>query len=420
MLTSYRLLLALLPSLAAAAPGTDRAAIPPAHIEVLPVFFVPTDQPKPTDNESARLQRHLEWSRRRYRELLGGQDTFTIASGKPRVLRAERPLAYYRQQQPEAFGGQVAAELLREFQCTRYNCPYVFVTVVMNPRDDFPNGGGRPLNGGYNTGGGIILLSSFNLDRIPYFQSTLQHELGHSFGLPHVDVYGYSMKSGDSIMSYNPAHHTKGFTDSSMPGKFIPEDLRGLALNRRALPNFRYDAARDMPAGYQIAKRIVPLGTLPIPGQPVVLVTTDSGETFNSKVGNAVQNMILPSKKTDSITYDGKWMWSSGKTSTGWVSVQVEFPYPIELTRLGVHSQHSGQYHAAQAVRVSVAEPNGFTPVTTASLKSVDATVTLKPTVGQKWRFEFRAGSSGMVVLRGLEFFSGDDEIFPPLVPLER
>jgi hypothetical protein len=288
---------------------------------------------------------------------------------------------------------------------------------MMNPKDDFPSGGGRPLNGGYNTGGGIILLSSFALDKIPNFQSTLQHELGHSFGLPHVDVYGYSMKTNDSIMSYNRGHHTSGFTSSTTPGKMIPEDLRGLALNRRAFPNLRFDARRDVPSGYKIAERIVPLGPMTIPDHPLPRVTTDSGETYGSKVTNIVQGVILPSKRTGGVTFDSKWMWQSAPTRTGWVAVEITFPYQVELTRVGVHSQHSGQYHAARALRVSVEGENGLKRVGTEDLKSADAMVQLRAAVGQKWRFEFRAGPSGTVVLRGLQFFSGDGELFPPLVP---
>ncbi len=97
----------------------------------------------------------------------------------------------------------------------------------MNPNDGWPAGGGRPFNGGFNTGGGIVIMSSNGLDRAPNFQSTLQHELGHAFGLPHVDVYGYDMQTNMSMMSYNPSHHTNGFEPSATPGRFIPEDRAG-------------------------------------------------------------------------------------------------------------------------------------------------------------------------------------------------
>ncbi len=394
--------------------------VPPRSVKVLPIFFVPKGQPGPTDEQAKKLLRHLDWSQSRYRDLLGNQCTFAIAEGKPHVYQAERELAFYRAE-PEGGAPQMVGEMLRDLNINRYNCPYVLLLLVMNPKDDFPVGGGRPLNGGVNTGGGVIQLSSFALDRIPNFQSTLQHELGHAFGLPHVDAYGYDMASNDSIMAYNRKHHTKEFTPSETPGKLIAEDLRALALNQRVFPKLRFDPTKDMPSGYSLAGRIVPLGPMKIPGLPDgIKVTTDSGEEFNSKVSNIVQGQILPSKKIGAVTYDAKAMWHSAKSTTGWVSVKITFPYEVELTRLAVHSQHSGDYHAAQAVRVSVQDSERrFQAVAKAGLKSIDEMVNLPKTKGRVWQFEFQAGESGFVVLRGLQFFFGDDELFPPLVPYQ-
>lgn len=414
-------LLAALPAFAAGGVTRGQEAVtPPREVKVLPVFFVPAGELPPSEAQSTTLTRHLEWARSRYRELLPDHHTFTVAAQKPRVYRAERPLSFYRGQ-PENGAPQEVSELLAELKYNRCTCPYVLLTVLMNPRDDFPNGGGRPLNGGYNTGGGIIVLSSFALDRIPYFQSTLQHELGHAFGLPHVDVYGYDMKSNASVMSYNPRMNTRGFTPSPTPGKLIPEDLRGLALNQRAFPGLRFDPGWDVPTGYKIAARVVPLGPMTIPGQPDgVRVTTDSGEEFGTKAANVVQGQILPSKKTGRVEFDAKAMWQSAKSPTGWAGLTVTFPYEVELTGVAVHSQHSGQYHVARAVRVSVqAGAGAFRPVATAELRSVDATVAFPKTKGKTWRFDFQAGDSGAVTLRGLQFFAGDDELFPPLVPLQ-
>ncbi len=393
--------------------------VPPREVRVLRVFFVPKGERTPTADQDRRLWRHLEWSRARYRELLGNRDTFAIEGGKARVYRAERPLSFYREQ-PEMAAPQVVSELLAGLEVNRYNAPYILLVVLMNPEDHFPVGGGRPLNGGYGTGGGIVVLSSFSLDRSPNFQSTLQHELGHAFGLPHVDAYLYDMKSNNSIMSYNPNHHTNGFTPSRTPGGMIPEDIRGLALNRRAFPKLRFDPEQDVPKGYTMAG-LVTLGPMTIPGQPDgVTVTTDSGEEFGSKVGNIVQGRIGASKKTGEVTFDSGTMWQSAKATDGWVSVDVTFPDEVTLTRLAVHSQHSGIYHAAEAVRVLVRDSGeGFREVAEAALKSVDDTVNLPETKGRGWRFQFRAGPSGIVVLRGLQFFSGDDELFPPLVPYE-
>jgi hypothetical protein len=398
--------------------AAEQEASPPRAVSVLAVFFVPSGQPVPTQEQSKRLMRHLKWSQTRYRELLGHGTIFAIAEQEPRVYRSQRPLEYYRAS-PEKGAPQVVSELLTEFNYNRYNCPFVLLVVMMNPKDDYPLGEGRPLNGGYNTGGGISFLSSFALDRVPYFQSTLQHELAHAFGLPHVDVYGYDMKTNPSMMSYDPRHHTKGFKDSLKPGKFIPEDRRGLALNTRAFPTLRFDPEKDIPRSYSIAKRIVTLGPLKIPGQPDgPVVTTHSGEEYASKVANIVQGRIADNEKGEKVTFDARTMWHSGKTATGWVAAVITFPYEVELTRIVVHSQHSGQYHIAEAARVGVGHsPEHLRQVTEANLGSADCDVSFPATKARVWQLELRAGDSGQVTIRGLQFFSGDDELFPPLVP---
>jgi hypothetical protein len=101
--------------------------------------------------------------------------------------------------------------------------------------------------------------------------------------------------------------------------------------------------------------------------------------------------------------------------------VNVTFPFAVELTGVAIHSQHSGRYHAARAVRVAVQDaPEQIRQLVTVDLKSVDEIVSLPKTAGRIWRFDLQAGDSGCVVLRGLQFYAGDDELFPPLVPWTR
>jgi len=284
--------------------------------------------------------------------------------------------------------------------------------------DSFPVGGGRPCNGGINTGCGVIVISSFALDRIPNFQSTLQHELGHGFGLPHVDVYRYDMKKNPSIMAYNTSHKTKGLQPSKTPGILIPEDIRALALNKRAFPKLKFDAARDIPAGYSIARRIVWLGPMEITGQPsgVVQATTASGELNNSSVSKIVQGRIEPSHGPG-ITFNPRSMWVGDATTTGWVSAEITFPLPVRLSRVGIHSQHSGKYHAAIAVRIEAKLGNAYREVAERKLGSVDDHVSFRLRTARQWRLYFQAGKSKRVVIRGLQFFSGKKEVFPPFVP---
>jgi hypothetical protein len=390
----------------------------PSRVEVLPVLLVPNGSSLPTDDLKLRLTKHLKWSQQRYRELLRGQDTFQIAKDEPVVFQAAKSLVFYRGLQGPETANQWMAELLAHYRVNRLNCPYVFLIVIVNPDDGFPTGGGRPINGGFNTGGGIVILSSYDLDHGPNFQSTLQHELGHSFGLPHVDVYGYDMKTNPSLMSYNQSHHTKGFDPSDTPAVMVPEDVRGLALNRRVFGKLQFDPATNVPAGYSMCPRVVWLGPMNIPGQEDyhIAVTTDSGETFGSKVQSVVLREIKPNRGPG-ITYDANNMWTSGTARDGWVSLELTFPMAVQLDRIAIHSQHSGQYHAAHAVGIQAMTGNTYRNLIIQPMRAADGSVSFRPTEAQKWKLQFRCGPSGQVVIRGLQFFLGETELFPPLVP---
>ena len=101
------------------------------------------------------------------------------------------------------------------------------------------------------------------------------------------------------------------------------------------------------------------------------------------------------------------------------VEVTVKFPKPIQLTGVGIHSQHSGKSHAAQAVRIDAKTKSGVKNVSKTQLKSVDETISFEPTTADEWQLYFQTGPSRQVVLRGLQFFDGDEELFPPRVPYQ-
>jgi hypothetical protein len=236
----------------------------PENVSVLPVFFVPNGEALPTADQESRLVRHLKWCRDRYRTLLRG-DTFRLVE-TPEVYRGERDSAFYRQR-PQGAAPDLVGELLRSKKMNRYNCPYIFFIVVMSADSDWIGGGARPFNGGNNLGGGLVEVTSYGLDHSPNVQSTIRHELGHSFGLPHVDVYGQDMETHRSMMAYNPGHLTNGFQDSATPGEFSPEDLRAIALNKRCFAKFQFDPAEDIPTGESICPEIVCLGPMEIAGE---------------------------------------------------------------------------------------------------------------------------------------------------------
>ena len=397
-------------------PRTAASYSLPKQVSVMPVAFVPADEKSPTTEQKNAFLKHIEWTQRRYRELLGG-DTFELTGRTVTVVRGRRPLAFYHKAK-ENGAPEVTAELLTHFKVTRFNCPYVFCILLMNPHDRYPVGGGRPLNGGLNTGGGMMFIGSGELIKNEHFQCTLQHELGHSFGLAHPDAYGYDMQSSDSLMSYNKAHFTKGFQPSPMPGQFIPEDRRGLAWNDRVFLKTTFDTQRDAPAGYALSKRISPLGPMELPDHPdfYPTVTTTGGEEIGSQVRNIVREEIKPSAGPG-ITFDKRTMWRSAVLPDGAATLEITFPMSVRLSGIAIHSQHSGIDHAATSMRLETVQGDQRAAVAEQPLKTVDELVTFPLAESQSWTLRLQSGKSKILVVRGLRFFDGDEEVCPHLVP---
>lgn len=383
---------------------------PPPRVLVRPVFVVPAGQRDPSADERAALLRHLRTARDRYTVMLGGRDSFGLEDSV-RTVRIPATLGALR---AAPFGGapDLAAALLDQFHVTRFECPWVFVAIVMNDADDFPTGAGEPLNGGLNNGGGIIEMSSYALDRLPNVQSTFQHELGHAFGLPHVDAYGRGMDSDASVMSYNLRHHTRGFAPSATPGILVREDLRALALNHRAFASLTWDSTGL--AGAEPRPVLVTMGPMEIPGHPasVIEVTTTSGSLYGSRPDNVVRGAIAPSPGPE-ISFDQNRMWHSDSVNAGWVELDLTFPVPVTLTGIRVHSGHSGRYHLARRARVATLDADPPRDLADAPLAGMDAMVAFAGTTSRRWRVALMAGPRRMVVVRGLRFLNGSEEILP-------
>ncbi|MEL7499649.1 MAG: hypothetical protein AAFN77_18745 [Planctomycetota bacterium] len=382
----------------------------PENISVLPVFVVPDGQKGPSNSEQRLLMRHLQWTQERYQEMLDGQSTFDIED-KPMVFESKRTIKQFEDDGNAA--NLLVGELLDSLKVSRFSCKYVFLAVFVNRERNFPRGGGRPINGGYNTGGGIVVFSTEALHSVN-FQSSLQHELGHSFGLPHVNSYRYDMKRNESIMSYNPSHHTNKFSPSKTPGVLIPEDIRGFSFNDRVFKNLEFDEDRDVPRDY-VLKGVGHLPAMDLPGHPLIKVETKDGEEFKSSVSNIVHSRILHSSE---VGYYEKTMWCSARQQDGVASVSLTFPTSISLDRIEVYSEHSGKSHRVTGVTVSTVDKNGnLSEVGRSKISEADDEVRFKESTSQEWKLDFRAGKSKMVVLRGLRFFKGEQEFFAPLVP---
>lgn len=248
---AFFVLISIASALVSSAQGIYRGG----RIVVKPTFYLSSDATLPSQESQRKLLRHLAIAQQRFHELLDYADTFEL-DFTPKVFRSNQSGDQIKSNSTR-YAEEAVSTLMRSDAVSRWTCPFVYVIVFVGT-DRFPlEAGGRPINGGHNNGGGIVVFSLDLLDNSPNIQSTLQHELGHAFGLVHVDAYGYSMDSNSSMMSYNQSHKTSGYRPSATPASFIPEDLRALGMNKHAFPKFNFIPARHAPQGYELKGDVI-------------------------------------------------------------------------------------------------------------------------------------------------------------------
>lgn len=447
----------------------------PARVTVQPVIIVPNDMGLPDGPSTAdtdQLDYHINWARNAYWSMLDGRDTFGIAGPTVVIHDPDHNAATYANDD----GQLTALVAMHAFGYNRYNNPYIYVALLWGVswgQGTF----GSIINGGLDGGGGIVVIKFYgsssgynstgnNWQTLPgsappnyadKMQSTIQHEIGHAFGLSHSfgvypnNIARYNYCYGTSVMSYNPLQWTHQDTPASqlvlnrtssapskppnqtpltcnstnqvgIDGALLPEDKHDLAMNKRVFPNYYFDPEVDIPAALTFATRGGWAGELGInqstdpslylypgdqdPSAAFTLFSSDSGAS------GSVQNVLGPRTLRAATAFDSTTMWNSGTLPAGgYASIFVQSTTLTLLNGLVVHSGANGNLNSVG--QVCLVDWNTGVQVGCASNVGVDDPVSFPQHVSSTWLIKLypKAGSSSVTV-RGLQFLSPEGEIF--------
>jgi hypothetical protein len=296
--------------LAVVGPARALGSNVPGQLTVQPLILVASDAPALSAADNQRFMQAFTTVILRYQTMMKYRATFNITpfinadpqNPIPVVNDPNHTVAFYDGTSDgyanESFQAAIAYTGLRDrgYPYTRYDNPYVYLILGWG-QGNTPGGvdttGGVSMNGGINSGGGATVIKStgFWTKSPDKLVSTIEHELGHTFGLLHSwdsqyaaagapDEPNYNWCTGLSIMSYNSLHWTHGTTVASLlnwpapliqygppknattpincprpagPGvdaSLTPEDMNNLAMARRVFPSFYFDPEQDFPAGW--------------------------------------------------------------------------------------------------------------------------------------------------------------------------
>ena len=412
-------------------------ALPPS-VSVMPVILVPSGVGQPSTAEKNELMLQLTWAQQRYSQMLGAVDTFSMAQTTVSVVNdtnhnaafyAAMEKGIYRNNDPEA-----VKVVLNSFGKDRFNNPYIYCIVVKGTAGG--GGGGVTMNGGTGAGGGymifrgdVLLKNAQGQWKVPNFQSSLRHELGHTFGLLHSwEAYGddlprYAADTGDSVMSYNLSHQTgPNHQEAPSAGILLPEEIRELSLNKRVFANLTFDPTTAIPANYGLrspggwfgeedempgASRLSVAGTTVSSNQPAA---------FSSQIGNILSDPVAHPLAAADAVYNASRMFHTGVISDadGWVSIEVFFPSAQALNAVGIHTGYgasdagaSDGVHRADAVEVHYYDSQGTRQLVAARGVSSEDKIRFAEHPSSHWQIFLHSAEPAApryLVVRGLTF----------------
>ena len=104
-------------------------------------------------------------------------------------------------------------------------------------------------------------------------------------------------------------------------------------------------------------------------------------------------------------------MWHSGNLDSNEALLTVKVPLPIPVDRILVYSQHSGNYHMVEAVSMRFYLGGQPTYDYSERVHYPDKELLFPVQQTDQIELKLKAGTSKMIVIRGMRFFNGVDEI---------
>lgn len=207
---------------------------------VKPVIIVPKDVSAPPEVNVRMYRLHMRLAQREFRKQLMGKDTFGLID-QVLVLNGAHDKAYYedfirRQEASEPGAREVR---LHDQQAGLGNR---FIYVFSYYGAGWPAGAHGNGSGDAN-GGSVWMVNSTNKMINGSHQHLLCHELGHAFGLSHLEDYGW--RRGNDIPSFvggSEKVQTAGFSYGIQEPRLLRHELRILARNKAVFPNFEFTA----------------------------------------------------------------------------------------------------------------------------------------------------------------------------------
>ena len=375
---------------------------PAGNIKVLPVLFIPAGRENLAKKWTSRfnsnnIHAYLKVAQKKWQQLLGGT---AFEYERLKIIQGTQTVNQYIVS-GQVFG-TIQSEVLNKLGVnpnivpTPKICNFdkIVLLLVAGGNNISIGSGGNWCSYGIKNGPGAAILGIDYFFKEGTLTSTLVHEIGHGLGLVHSwqrpssqnpmaarnPLYGQS--TSNSVMSYNIKNQTNSVNIADVKGSLLSVELFELAQNKRALPEFAYK------------------GTL-----------SPAHQVFATNFRHPIQPINKP--------YDINTVWRSPTANKlGWVSMGITLPRPRTVDKIVVYTGTRKYSRRADMVQIEFRTSLGrFKFLKRVANSTGRIVINFNKTTAQEWKVSLHTKKGKQVDLRGVRFFRGKSELYPPKKP---